>query len=240
MSRSRAPDPAWVSPGFAPLGRRAETPIVGWDRSVFELETGPIDARFKRKRCLQPPMEREMEPDQTGFRRISARVEEWSCDLARLVCAGAGARGRCVSSIHSSISSISRKTMAVKQLNKLDFEVLREVEPATFGDARLEPMANHAARKEPKPKVERAANRGEAESRQSGAPSYPRLSHSEIFYSEARFSAPVQKGHSLGGALAANGAASIARLSDRAACSALRTLPLIRAQESARGGEPRS
>jgi len=51
-----------------------------------------------------------------GFRRISARVEEWRQICGPFVCAGAGARGWCDITLHSSISSIQVKKMEGKQL----------------------------------------------------------------------------------------------------------------------------
>jgi hypothetical protein len=51
------------------------------------------------------------EPD----RRKSARVEEWRLALCRLVCAGAGARGRCVCSLLSSISFLEEVKWGVSK-----------------------------------------------------------------------------------------------------------------------------
>ena len=126
-----------------------------------------------------------MEPENAGFRQISARLEEWSRDLARLVCAGAGARGQCVSIFHSSISFILLEAREYKKLNKLRFCMLHEVEHTWSSPARME---QEPAPVEANRQLGRVEGRGEVESVQGRVLANHRPSHSQVFSWCADFS----------------------------------------------------
>lgn len=121
-----------------------------------------------------------------GFRQISARVEEWSRDPTRLVCAGAGARKQCVSSIHSSISSNLMEGIEGKQLNRLCFCKFCELEQTGSITAKME-RSDQSKR----------VGRGEAESLQGGVFANHRPSHSQVFSWWADFSARWPVGQSV-------------------------------------------
>ena len=129
-----------------------------------------------------------------GFRQSSARVEAWSRDLTRLVCAGAGVRGRCVSTLHSSISPISMKKAEGKQLKKLRFSMLREVEQTRSSPARME---QERAPVEANGQFGRVKDRGEVETLQGGVLANHRPSHSQVFSWWADFSACWPVGQSV-------------------------------------------
>lgn len=185
MSRPIAPDPALVYLGFAPLGPLASLTFEGSGKWRFDWKTGPKEAHFYLKWSAPPPMERNMEPLDAGFRQISARLEEWSRDLTRLVCAGAGARGWCVSIFHSSIFLILLEAREDKKLNKLHFCALCEVEQTRFNPARME---RRPAPMEANRQLGCVEGRGEVESLQGRVLANHRPSHSQVFSWCADFS----------------------------------------------------
>ena len=176
-----APDPALVYLGFAPLGPHATLIVEGAGKWRFDWKTGPKEAHFYLKRTAPPPMELGYGALNAVFRRISARLEEWSRDLTRLVCACAGARGQCVSIFHSSIPIILLEAREDKKLNNLRFFRLRKVEQTRSSPTRME---RRPAPMEATPQLGCVEGRGEVESRQSGVPGNPCPSHSETFFSE--------------------------------------------------------
>lgn|GEM_PF-6241746 len=221
MSRAIAPDPALVYLGFAPLGPQAALIVEGAGKWRFDWKTGPKEAHFYLKWTAPPPMELGYGASNAVFRRFSARLEEWSRDLTRLVCTGAGARGRCVSIFHSSISFILLEAREDKKLNKLRFCRLRKVERTRSSPARME---QKLAPMEANGQFGRSEDRGRSKVGRAVCSPTPAPLIQRLFSRNSEFWAVAAERASVSGATACeeqrepHGAAGEVRPSDRTPC----------------------